>query len=71
MVCVIEGFYNKNNKFYEEKYIVVKTKSGQTIDLYNSTWLSANKFTENEDFFAEQGIEIKTFKTFEDYKKQK
>ncbi len=70
-IGVIEGFYDKNNKFYEEKYIVVKTKSGQTIDLYNSTWLSANKFTENEDFFTEQGIEIKTFKTFEDYKKHR
>ena len=66
-IAVIDGFYDKNSKFYEEKYIIVKTESGQTIDLYNSTWCSARDFIENSSFFVEKGIEIKSFKTFEEY----
>jgi hypothetical protein len=38
-INVIEGFSYGDDQFREEKYIVIKTKSGQTIDLYNSTWL--------------------------------
>lgn len=69
-IGVIEGFYSEN-KFYEEKYIVIRTVSGQTIDLYNSTWLSFNDFMTNENFFKEKGIEIKSFKTFEEYETYK
>lgn len=67
---VIEGLC-KDNKFYEEKYVVLRTVSGQTIDLYNSTWLSYDIITENEAFFNDKGIEIKTFKTYEDYESYK
>ncbi len=68
-IGVIEGFYDdrESNKFYDEKYIVVKTKSGQTINLYNSTWLSFDTFMNNKAFFEKKGIEIKNFKTFEEY----
>lgn len=69
-IGVVEGFYNEN-QFYEEKYIVIRTVSGQTIDLYNSTWLSCNNLLKNEEFFKEKGIEIKYFETFEDYESYK
>ena len=61
---IVQPEHKKNGK----SYVVVKTKSGQTIDLYNSTWLSINKILKNEDFFKEKGIEIKVFKTYENYK---
>ncbi len=67
-IGVIDGFYDEKGNFYEEKYVVVKTISGQTIDLYNSTWLSADIILKSKDFFVEKGIQIKQFKTFEEYK---
>lgn len=70
-IGVIEGFYDEKNNFYEEKYIVVKTKSGQTIDLYNSTWYSADKLLEKDSFLKEKGIEIREFKTLEEYENTK
>ena len=67
-IGVIEGFCDEKGNFYEEKYVVIKTASGQSLDLYNSTRLSADIVLKNEAFFTEKGIEIKSFKTFEDYK---
>ena len=53
----------------EEKYIIPKTKSGFTIDLYNSTFYTTESFLKHKAFFKEKGIEIKTFKTIEEYEK--
>ena len=64
--AVIEGYTYKDT-FKEEKYLLARTISGSTIDLYNSTFISVENVLKNEDFFKEKGIEIKTFKTIEEY----
>ncbi len=68
--AVVEGYIIGENKFTEDKYIAVKTKSGAVIDLYNSTCFTAETFTEREEFFKEKGIEIKKVKTVEEMKGQ-
>lgn len=65
-VAVFDGYYYED-EFVEEKYAVIKTTSGKTIDLYNSTWLSWEMLVENEAFFKEKGIEIKYFQSDKDY----
>lgn len=66
--ALIEGRMNGKN-FIEDKYIIAKTKSGFTIDLYNSTFYTTESFLKHKAFFKEKGIEIKTFKTIEEYEK--
>ncbi len=70
-INIIEGFNYAENEFREEKYIVIKTKSGQIIDLYNSTWFSYEDFLSHEEFFEEKGIKINTYKTIESLKDNK
>lgn len=65
-IAILDGYYYEN-EFVEEKYAVIKTTSGKTIDLYNSTWLSWEELVENEAFFKEKGIEIKYFESDKDY----
>ncbi len=61
--AVVEG-YTYKGKFQEDEHIVFVTKSGATIDVYNSTFLSVEKFkNETENFFNEKDIEIKRLKT--------
>ncbi len=66
--AVIEG-YTYKDKFTEEKYVIARTISGSTIDLYNSTYISVDEFLKNEEFFKGKGIKIKKFKTIEEYEK--
>lgn len=66
-IYIIEGF-EYEEKFTKEKYIAVKTKSGKTIDLYNSTWISHKDLLEHEEFFQEKNIEINTCRTIEEVK---
>lgn len=66
--ALIEGRMNGKN-FIEDKYIIAKTKSGFTIDLYNSTFYTTESFLKHKAFFKEKGIEIKTFTTIEEYEK--
>lgn len=64
-VAVVEG-YTYKGKFQEDPHIAFVTKSGTIIDVYNSTFFSADEFKkETEDFLNEKGIEIKTVKTIE------
>lgn len=66
--AVIDG-YTYDGKFQEDKHIVIVTKSGIEIDLYNSTFFSAEEFQEKtEDFLEEKGIPIRHFKTIENTK---
>ena len=65
--AVVDG-YNNNNKFTEEPYIVAVTKSGEKIDLYNSTYLTADIFKEKTEFLEGRGIELKEFRTIEEIK---
>ncbi len=66
----VEGYENSDKEFVEEPYIVVVTKSGKNIDLYNSTYFSAEAFRkESADFFKDKGIEFKTVKTEDELKK--
>lgn len=65
--AVIDGFA-VNEEFREEPYIVAVTKSGEKIDLYNSTFLTADIFQKETEFLKDKGIEIKEFKTIEDIK---
>jgi len=61
--AVVEG-YTYQGEFQKDPHIVFVTKSGTTIDVYNATFFSAEKFKEEtEDFLKEKGIEIKEFKT--------
>ncbi len=64
-VAHINGF-EENGKFYDSPYMVMKTKSGVVIDLYNSTCISANKVIKDAEVLKEKGIKIKRFDTFED-----
>jgi hypothetical protein len=68
--AIVEGYY-ADKTFIEEEYIVLHTISGKTIDLYNSTWNSCDELRKNENFFKEKDIEIKHFKTFDEYEKNK
>ncbi len=70
-INIIEGFDYGENEYREEKYIVVRTKSGQVIDLYNSTWFSYEDLLSHKEFFEEKGIKINTYKTIEDLKDKK
>ena len=69
-IGIIEG-YCVEKEYIEESYAVARTISGRTIDLYNSTWHSCKEITKNKKLFEKQGIEIKTFKTIEEYEKYK
>lgn len=65
--ALVDGFKVDKN-FKKEPYIVVVTKNGEKIDLYNSTFLTADIFQEETEFLKDKGIEIKDFKTIEDIK---
>lgn len=61
--AVVEG-YTYKGKFQEDPHIVIVTKSGTVIDLYNSTFFSVERFEkETKGFLKEKGIEIKQIKT--------
>lgn len=63
--ALVEG-YTYKGEFQEDPHIVFVTKSGTTIDVYNSTFFSADKFkNETESFLKEKGIEIKNLKTID------
>lgn len=63
--AIVEGYTYKGN-FQEDEHIVFVTKSGTVIDVYNSTFFSADKFKEEtETFLKEKDIEIKNIKTIE------
>lgn len=63
--AVVEG-YTYKGEFREDKHIVFVTKSGTVIDVYNSTFFSADKFKkETEVFLKEKSIEIKNIKTLD------
>ena len=63
--AVVEG-YTYKGKFNEDHHIVFVTKSGTKIDVYNSTFLSADKFKEEaESFLKGKDIEIKNLKTID------
>lgn len=64
-VAVVEG-YTYKGKFQEDPHIVFVTKSGTTLDVYNSTFFSADDFKkETESFLKEKNIEIKSLKTLD------
>lgn len=57
--------YTVDGKFQKDPHVIAVTKSGEQIDLYNSTFFSAEKFKENStEFFEEKGIEFKEIKNF-------
>ncbi len=63
--AIVEG-YTYKGKFQEDPHIAFVTKSGTIIDVYNSTFYSAEKFKkETKDFFKEKGIEVKKIKTID------
>ncbi len=60
--ALVDG-YTVDGKFQKDPHIIAVTKSGEKIDLYNSTYFSTKKLKEtSEDFFAEKGISFKTLK---------
>ena len=63
--AVVEG-YTYKGEFQEDPHIVFVTKSGATIDVYNSTFLSAEKFQkETKGFFEEKNIPFEQIKAIE------
>ena len=63
--AIVDGYTYKGN-FQKDPHIVFVTKSGTTIDVYNSTFFSAYKFEqEAEKFLKEKNIEIKSLKTID------
>ncbi|MBE6799686.1 MAG: hypothetical protein E7529_00620 [Ruminococcaceae bacterium] len=63
--AIVEG-YTYKGEFQEDPHIVFVTKSGTTIDVYNSTFFSTNKFKqETETFLKEKDIQIKEIKTID------
>lgn len=65
--AIVDGF-KTDKTFKKEPYVVAVTKSGEKIDLYNSTFLTADIFRKETDFLQDKGITIKEFKTIEDIK---
>lgn len=64
-VAIVDG-YTYEGKFQEDKHIVFVTKSGTIIDLYNSTFFSAEDFQEKtESFLKEKEIDFKQIKTMD------
>ncbi len=60
---IVEG-YEADGEFVKDPHIAAITTAGTKIDLYNSSYLSTDKFREKaEDFLSEKGIEIKEIKT--------
>ena len=63
--AAVEG-YTYKGEFQKDEHIVFVTKSGTTIDVYNSTFFSADAFKEEtETFLKDKGIEIKEVKTID------
>ena len=63
--AVVEG-YTYKGEFQEDPHIVFVTKSGVTIDLYNSTFYSAEKFKEETEAFLEsKDIPFKHFQVID------
>ncbi len=63
--AIVEG-YTYKGEFQKDEHIVFVTKSGTTIDVYNSTFFSAEKFKkETKLFLNEKGIKIKQIKSIE------
>ena len=61
----VEG-YTYKGEFQEDPHIVFVTKSGATIDLYNSTFYSAEKFKEETEAFLEsKDIPFKHFQVID------
>ncbi|MBR4287680.1 MAG: hypothetical protein IKT55_08255 [Clostridia bacterium] len=61
--AVVEG-YKIEGEFIKDRHVVAVTTSKNKIDLYNSSYFSADDFKENaEDFLTEKGVEIKNVKT--------
>ena len=61
----VEG-YTYKGEFQEDPHIVFVTKSGITIDLYNSTFYSAEKFKEETEAFLEsKDIPFKHFQVID------
>ena len=65
--AIVDGL-KVDQKFKKEPYVVAVTKSGEKIDLYNSTFLTADIFEKKTEFLKDKGITIKEFKTIEDIK---
>ena len=62
--ALVDG-YTIDGKFQKDPHIIAVTKSGEQIDLYNSTFFSAEKFKEKStEFFEYKGIEFKEIKNF-------
>lgn len=61
----VEG-YTYEGKFQEDPHIAFVTKSGTVIDVYNSTFFSADEFKkEAEGVLKEKGVEIIDIKTID------
>lgn len=64
-VAFVEG-YTYKGKFQEDPHIVFVTKSGATIDVYNSTFFSAEVFEkETKSFFEQKNIPFEQIRTIE------
>ncbi len=64
-VALVEG-YTYKGEFQEDPHIVFVTKSGTTIDVYNSTFFSAEAFKkETESFFESKDIPFNQIQTIE------
>ncbi len=62
-VALVEG-YTYKNEFQKDPHIVFVTKSGTTLDVYNSTFFSADKFREEtESFFESKDIPFQQIRT--------
>lgn len=59
--ALVEGY--DDGDFHEEPYIIVHTKDGESINLYNSTYICHSKLkNELSDFLKEKGVDFKTHK---------
>ena len=64
-VAIVEG-YTYKGKFQKDEHIVFVTKSGTIIDVYNSSFFSAEEIkNETENFLKSKGIPFKHPKSLE------
>ncbi len=64
-ICIVKGYYY-DNKFTDESYVAIKTISGRVIDLYSSSFMSADEVKEKASFFENKGISVIEYESDKD-----
>ncbi len=68
-VAVVRGFY-EDGEYIQKDHIIIKTVSGQFIDLYNSSFMSIEEFYENAAFLKDKNVTLSEYKSVEEMRER-